>query len=178
MTIRFDMKASMKHDYCVFEYMYRDAGNWNTHGALLLAGNADKACETLRQCLEWEDLFVAEQVGIASLCARHFADHGEEPSDLDHAFHEFIDLRPATAEEVASMSLAGSLDEMMVRMRATAGCWDVSMSLEVMGDLRGTASRPCACSHRPSAGPRPDRCRRRRHVGCRFPDRSPFPGRG
>ena len=122
------MQQRQASGYCVFDYMYRDAGNWKTYGALLLAGDADEAREPLRQCLEWEDLFVAEQVGVASLCARHWADHGEEPSDLDHAYHEFIDLRGATDEEVAAMPLAGSLDEMMVRMRAAAGRWDVSMS--------------------------------------------------
>lgn len=116
------------NDYCVFDYMYRDAGNWKTYGALLLAGDADEAGAPLRQCLEWEDLFVAEQVGVASLCARHWADHNAEPSDLDHAYHEFVGLRRATDEEVAAMPLAGSLHELIDRMRAAAGRWDVSMS--------------------------------------------------
>lgn len=118
----------MKRDYCVFEYMYRDAGNWKTKGALLLAGDATEVREPLRECLEWEDLFVAEQVGIASLCAEHWTSFGEGPSDLDHAYHEFVDLRPATDDELAVMPVAGSLDDVLVRMRAAAGCWNVALS--------------------------------------------------
>ena len=117
-----------RSDYCVFEYMYRDAGNWKTYGALLLTGYAEGVREPLRKFLEWEDLFVAEQVGIPSLCTEHFAACGEGPSDLDHAYHEFVDLRPATDEEVVAMSLAGSLDDMVKRMLAAAGHWDVTLS--------------------------------------------------
>lgn len=115
-------------DYCVFEYMYRDAGNWKTHGAVLLEGHADGVREPLRKCFEWEDLFVAEQVGIPPLCAEHFETCGEGPTDLDHAYHEFVDLRPATEEEMTVMSSPGSLDDLMVRMRAAAGRWDVTLS--------------------------------------------------
>lgn len=118
----------MSSKHCVFEYMYRDAGNWKTHGALLLSGNADGAADALREYLEWGDQFVAEQVGIPSLCEEHFASTGDGPSDLDHAYHEFLGLRPANGEELASLKVAGSLDDLMRRMRAAAGRWDVSLS--------------------------------------------------
>ncbi len=114
--------------YCVFEYMYRDVGNWKTHGALLLAGEADNARTMLRQYCDSGELFVAEQVGVPSLCPEHFASCDEGPSDLDHAYHEFVDLRPATDDEVAAMPSAGSLDDLVVRMQAAAGHWDVTLS--------------------------------------------------
>ncbi len=118
----------MNSSYCVFEYMYRDAGNWKTHGALLLAGDAQGVRNVLRECLECDDLFVAEQVGVPSLCEEHFAACGEGPSDLDHAYHEFVDLRSARKEEVGMLAVAGSLDDLMTRMRAAAGRWNVSLS--------------------------------------------------
>lgn len=114
--------------YCVFEYMYRDAGNWKTQGQLLLTGDAQGVRELLRECLEWVDLFVAEQVGIPPLCDEHFAACGEGPSDLDHAYHEFVDLWPATKEQMAVLPVAGSLDDLIARMRAARGRWDVSLS--------------------------------------------------
>jgi len=86
----------MVSHYCVFKYMYRDAGNWKTYGELLLQGEAVHVLDELRECLDWGDIFVAEQVGIPSLCAEHFASCGDGPSDLDHAYHEFIDIQPAT----------------------------------------------------------------------------------
>lgn len=114
-------------EYSVFEYMYRDAGNWKTYGELLLTGDGEGMRELLRECCEWEDLFVAEQVGVPSLCEEHFAACGEGPSELDHAYHEFVALRPAT-EEVAVMPVAGSLHDLLARMRAARGRWDVSLS--------------------------------------------------
>lgn len=119
----------MSAGYCVFEYMYRDAGNWKTHGALLLSGDAEDGRAVLRECLEWGDLFVAEQVRVPSLCEQHFIDCGEGgPSDLDHAYHEFVDLRPATGKDLESLTVSGPLDELLGRMRIAAGRWAVSLS--------------------------------------------------
>ena len=122
------MKKPTLISYCIFEYQYRDAGNWKTQGELLLNGRAEDASDALRQCLESGDLFVAEQVGVPSLCEEHFSICGEGPSDLDHAYHEFIALRPATDEDVATLQVAGSLDDLLLRMRKAAGRWDVTLS--------------------------------------------------
>jgi hypothetical protein len=118
----------MSPGYCVFEYMYRDAGNWKTHGALLLSGDANGIRESLEECFEWGGLFVAEQVSISSLCSEHFFACSDGPSELDHAYHEFVDVRPATDEEVARMSVASSLKDLVQRMRAAAGHWNVMLS--------------------------------------------------
>jgi hypothetical protein len=108
--------------------MYRDAGNWKTYGALLFSGNADDMAESLRQHLECDELFVAEQIGIPSLCAQHFADCGDGPSDLDHAYHEFVDLHAASDSDVESMQITGLLVELMDRIAAAAGKWEVRFS--------------------------------------------------
>ena len=108
--------------------MYRDAGNWKTYGALLLAGDADGAGEALRGCLESDDLFVAEQVGVPSLCEEHFAACSDGPSDLDHAYHEFLDLRRATSEDVSMLPVAGPLEDLIARFRAARERWDVRLS--------------------------------------------------
>lgn len=108
--------------------MYRDAGNWKTYGEVLLSGEAMGMYEALRACLESGDLFVAEQVAIPSLCEQHFIDCKDGPSDLDHAYHEFVDLRLATEVEVATLKLSGTLNALMLRMRAASGRWDVSLS--------------------------------------------------
>lgn len=118
----------MKSGYCVFEYMYRDAGNWKTHGALLLTGSVDGGKDLLRDYFESDDLFVAEQVGIPSLCAEHFIACGEGPTNLDHAYHEFVDLRPAIEEELVVTPIFGPLDDLLGRIRAAAGHWDVRLS--------------------------------------------------
>ena len=117
----------MEGTHTVFEYMYRDAGNFKTTGCLLLSGHDADAEGAIRSCLEWSDQFVAEQIGVPALCQEHWEAVGEDPSDLDHAYHEFIGLRPATK---ADMKLRewGSLAEMVAKMQAAARRWDVTLS--------------------------------------------------
>ena len=111
----------------VFEYQYRDAGNWKTTGELLLAGTSDHAEAAIRSSLEWADQFVAEQIGVPSLCPKHFETTGEGPSDLDHAYHEFVGLRAATPTDLSQPG-AGSLSDFVERFRAAASRWDVTLS--------------------------------------------------
>lgn len=118
----------MTESYCLFEYMYRDAGNWKTYGALLLTGDAQDAREEMRECCESTYLFVAEQVGVPPLCEEHWANCSDGPSDLDHAFHEFLDLRPANEDEVTTLPVAGASAALLERMRAAAERWDVRLS--------------------------------------------------
>lgn len=111
----------------VFEYRYRDAGNYKTHGQLLLTGSGEGGEETIRACLEWGDQFVAEQVGIPSLCPEHWAATDDGPSDLDHAFHEFVALR-RRAGAVGDQPVWGTLDALLRRFRQASGRWDVRLS--------------------------------------------------
>ncbi|MEQ1514815.1 MAG: hypothetical protein ABL934_19335 [Lysobacteraceae bacterium] len=114
--------------YCVFAYQYRDAANWKTYGELLLAGKASEAeISAMVSHLDGGDLFVAEQIGIPSLCGQHFIDY-DGPSDLDHAYHEFLELRPATQDEIDTMSIFANLSDLLTRIANTGGRWDVRLS--------------------------------------------------
>lgn len=112
----------------VFEYMYRDSGNFKTYGRLLLAGWDAGAGAKIERCLDWGRQFVAEQVGIPALCREHWVSVGDGPSDLDHAFHEFVGLREAAPGE-ASLPGWGSLETLVARLERAAGRWDVRLSL-------------------------------------------------
>lgn len=111
----------------VFEYQYRDSGNWKTSGQLLLLGEDPRAGPVIRGSLDWGDQFVAEQVGVPSLCSEHWAAMDADRSELDHAYHEFIALRPATAAEMA-LSVHGPLDRLVVLFARSRGRWDVRLS--------------------------------------------------
>lgn len=112
---------------CIFEYMYRDAGNFKTDGRLLLSGDVAEAEAVVLRCLDWGKQFVAEQVGVPSLCREHWEAVEDGPSDLDHAFHELVRLRSATPDERA-LPIGGTLQELVQRMQAAAGRWDVTLS--------------------------------------------------
>ena len=111
----------------IFEYLYRDGGNFKTHGQLRLDGWDENAEGKIRLCLEWGDQFVAEQVGVPPLCRKHWESVGEGPSDLDHAFHELVCVRQAT-EGDRNLPVWGSLDTMVSRMQAAARAWNVTLS--------------------------------------------------
>lgn len=111
----------------VFEYFYRDAGNFKTHGRIRLAGTDDRAEQTIRDSLDWGDQFVAEQVGVPSICRAHWEAVGEGPSDLDHAYHEFFGLR-ALRNEDQDLPVWGSIETLVLRMQRAAGNWNVRLS--------------------------------------------------
>src|SRR3546814_21189987 len=119
----------MEGHFTVFEYMYRDAGNFKTEGRLLLSGMDPEAEAVIRGCLEWGDQFVAEQVGVPALCEDHWDSVGEDPSDLDHAYHEFVCLRPADRDDRV-LPEWGALGTLVARMQAAAGKGDVKLSWE------------------------------------------------
>src|SRR3546814_18363839 len=117
----------MEGHFTVFEYMYRDAGNFKTEGRLLLSGMDPEAEAVIRGCLEWGDQFVAEHVGVPALCEDHWDSVGEAPSDLDHAYHEFVCLRPADRDDRV-LPEWGALGTLVAWMQAAARKLDVTLS--------------------------------------------------
>lgn len=117
----------MSKNTTVFEYQYRDGGNFKTYGRLLLSGQDEHTEASIRQCLEWGDQFVAEQIGVPALYEEHWRQVEDGPSDLDHSFHEFICLHAAQPEE-QDLPIWGTLADMMKRMLAASGRWDVRLS--------------------------------------------------
>lgn len=122
------IKHQKQETFCVFAYQYRDTANWKTFGKLLLTGEASEAeISTMTSYFDGGDLFVAEQIGIPSLCKQHFIDY-EGPSDLDHAFHEFFALRPAKSHDIETMPVFTAFSDLLARIAQTHGQWDVRLS--------------------------------------------------
>lgn len=115
-------------EFSVFEYMYRDAGNWKTHGFVLLTGFDESADARVLKSLDPGKTFVAEQVSIPALCRKHWKDYGDGPSDMDHAFHEFVCIRLATIDDRQSLRVETTLVSLLERFSSSAGRWDVRLS--------------------------------------------------
>lgn len=121
----------MRSNYCIFEYLYRDAGNWKTYACLLLNGQPSPARESaIRRSLDSEALFIPEQIGIPPLQRQHLAEHDDNADgDLDHAFHEFVGIRKPDTSELATYLPAGSIQELIARIEhAGRAGWDVRLS--------------------------------------------------
>jgi hypothetical protein len=114
-------------EYCVFEYLYRDASNYKAWGKILLSGiPSQNDMATIRACFESDEYFVAEQVGIPAVYQELWELSGGPNSD-DHALHEFVALRVASEDEIKSLNLFGSLSNLIKMLRAVTK-WDYSLS--------------------------------------------------
>lgn len=116
-------------DLCVFEYLYRDAGNWKTFEKLLLSGKSQSSDPSVISTqLDSKLYFVPEQIGVPPLQQQHLDYYNDgDGDDLDHAFHEFLTLRQATPEEIAELRTHGSREALMDRIKAVRS-WDVRLS--------------------------------------------------
>lgn len=113
--------------YCIFEYLYRDASNYKAWGKILLSGVlSQNDIATLRSCLESDEYFVAEQVGIPAVY-KELWDLSGGPNSDDHALHEFVALREATEDEKNSFSLFGDLPNLLNTFRSVTS-WNYSLS--------------------------------------------------
>lgn len=115
-------------NFTVFEYLYRDAANYKVWGSLLLTGTiTSQTQDDLKQSLDGEEFFVAEQVGIPALYDGLYG-YTNGPTADDHAFHEFSALRPATPEEIKTLTPWGSVTKLKEAFVAAKHKWDVRFS--------------------------------------------------
>jgi len=116
-------------DYYIMEYMYRDASNFKAFGQLLLTGKiSDAVADEVESYLDSGVFFVAEQVGIPTLYSQLWK-YSNGPTIADHAFHEFVEIRSATDEEVASLIIWGDIAILLSAFRNVKRHWDCSQSI-------------------------------------------------
>lgn len=118
----------MAATFSIFEYLYRDASNYKAWGKLLLSGTAsENDVTTLQQYLDSKEFFIAEQVGIPALY-KELWDLSDGPTNDDHAFHSFYELRPATDEEIATLPLWGELSLLLKSFHRVHNQWSCALS--------------------------------------------------
>lgn len=96
--------------HMVFEYLYRDASNYKAWGELLLDGDLSEV-EIARMTARFEDgeFFIAEQIGVPALCEQLWQECQSASSvELDHVWHEFSAVRPATEADIGRLTRWGS----------------------------------------------------------------------
>lgn len=117
----------LSKEYCVFEYLYRDASNYKAWGELLLTGIPSQSdIAALRARLESDVYFVAEQVGVPAVYKELWDLSGGRTGD-DHALHEFVALRMATVNERKALPLFGELSNLLKAFQAVSK-WNYSLS--------------------------------------------------
>lgn len=113
-------------EFSIFDYFYRDASNYKSWGSLLLEGRATESqLEQLRTQLNCGEFFIAEQVGIPSLYAELWQ-FSDGPTEDDHVWHTFHELRQAHAEEIAGAPW-GTVADLMARIQ-NVKTWNQTLS--------------------------------------------------
>ena len=111
----------------MFEYLYRDAGNFKTFGRLLLRGRLGPEFEVaLRAAVGGDGFFVAEQVGVPPLYAELW-ELSSGPCSDDHVFHEFLRLRQAEEEDLR-LPVWGDFDFLVQRLGEACRAPDLAAS--------------------------------------------------
>lgn len=117
-----------KLHFTVFEYQYRDAANFKAWGSILLTGAFPQAVvKKLVLCLVDECSFVAEQVGVPALYEELYV-YSDGPTDDDHAYHEFLLVRPATREEISNLTPWGDVTKLVGAFLEAKNKWDITLS--------------------------------------------------
>ena len=115
-------------NYSVMEYLYRDANNFKAFGQLLLTGQVkDSDVLKITSLLDSAEYFVAEQVNIPPLYSQLWK-YSNGPTIADHAYHEFIEIRPAADKEVFSLTVWGDIHTLISKFYHVRHDWDCRQS--------------------------------------------------
>lgn len=83
---------------------------------MLLSGEASaEHHRRLRESLIDGEYFIPEKVGIPALREQLYGGSGAQATRDDHLLHELVEMRPATPQEIASMTPVAELDEFVMR---------------------------------------------------------------
>lgn len=114
--------------WTLFEYRYRDAGNFKAFGCLALEGplSVDEQ-QSLRSRFPGDGLFIAEQLGVPVLYKKLYEWSGG-PTVSDHCWHEFGDLKVLEDVEVPADAHPWGSAKGFLRRLATITTWDEGLS--------------------------------------------------
>lgn len=114
-------------DFSVFEYLYRDAGNFKAWGTALLEGTLTEAqVGEMRSTFDGGEYFIAEQIGVRPLYEELWK-YSDGPTESDHVWHEFVALYPAEENDLARSDPWGKATALLNAIRAIS-CWNERLS--------------------------------------------------
>jgi hypothetical protein len=117
----------MKH--FIFEYIYRDAGNFKACNELLLEGDlSEDEIGRIRRRFESEELFIAEQIGVPPLYEVLWRECECEPSsEMDHVWHELCAIRAADDTDLSRLKVWGKAKSLLASIESVE-TWNLQLS--------------------------------------------------
>lgn len=119
-------------DFSVFEYLYRDSGNYKSWWELLIRGClTDDEIEKMREKFSAGEYFIAEQIGVPSVAEQLWGADGS-PNESDHTWHEFSAVRDATDQDVNTLHVWGDAKTLLLKILSVKQ-WDETLSCNWSG---------------------------------------------
>jgi hypothetical protein len=119
-------------EWTVFEYLYRDADNHKAFGKVAFDGSVSRqAWDRVLQKLDDETHFIAEQLGLPSLCGQLYSWSGGGPTDADHCWHEFISVSVVEEGDLPAVILKLGKVTTFVELLSAVEDWDIWLSSNV-----------------------------------------------
>lgn len=119
----------------LFEYRYRDAGNFKAFGRLALYGALTQdEMRAVRSRLSGDGLFIAEQLNVPSLYEQLYQ-WSDGPTAADHCWHEFVDIHLVDETEGADACSGGEAKDFVARLLAV-DTWQESLSPHFLQQMK------------------------------------------
>lgn len=114
--------------WTLFEYRYRDAGNFKSNGAVALEGEVSaQEIEAATAALQDGELFIAEQIGVPPLYGPLYRWSDGATAD-DHCWHEFVAFSPVAENRMGpDVPRFGSVQAFVERLTAVQA-WRCELS--------------------------------------------------
>ena len=119
----------------IFEYMYRDAGNFKSYGSVSLIGEltVDERDE-IESKMESREFFIAEQIGLKPLYDVLYK-FSNGTTDQDHVWHCFRGFKkPDFSDNVVEAETWGTVSEFK-EMFARVTDWKLQLSQHAFSDF-------------------------------------------
>jgi hypothetical protein len=105
----------------LFEYLYRDTGNFKAFGSVALEGElSEEELDRTRNFFDNDGFFIAEQLRVPTLYQQLYQWSGG-PTQSDHCWHEFLSIKVVEEGKVPHEAERwGSAQQFL---EALAGVW-------------------------------------------------------
>jgi hypothetical protein len=127
-----EMPLARDQPHTLFEYLYRDAGNFKSRGSILLSGRLSPPERSLIESkMEGGEFFIAEQIGIKPLYEALYEFSGGMTQD-DHVWHCFEAFHDVgDCDQIDDMECWGTTAE-FVKKFARVQNWNLRFSLHAV----------------------------------------------
>lgn len=127
-----DLLLASGQPFTLFEYLYRDAGNFKSRGAVLLSGTLSQAeRDLIASKMEGGEFFIAEQIDVKTLyAALHEYSGGMTVDDhVWHCFEGFHDVRDG--DKIDGMECWGTTSQFK-EIFEKVDSWNLSLSAHAL----------------------------------------------